>query len=678
MGLLDSLKRRLSGPARDPSAELDRAISLHEAGQLDRAEAIYRSVLAAQPRHPQAQHLLGLVHHQRGDNMAALQSINAAIMADPGVALFHFNLGNVLTALNEPESAAASYTQAVRLKPDYPQAWFNLGKARFDHAEYAGAVLAYEHAFQSIPDLPGLRFDFASALIAHGDRLIGSREFHARAAQLLATHWQQADHPDSARLMLAYALQQQGQLSDAEAHYRGVLEGRPAPADELKAHSNLANCYNQLGRMSEALVHYRRTLALNPALADTASSIAACINYEPATTAQDVLDAHRDWSRRFGITARHGAFANTREPDRNLRVGLVSPDLRRHPVAALCASTLERLHAHGIELHCYYNFPSADVVTERLRTAATAWRNVHPLTDEELADQIAADGIDILVDLAGHTSYNRLGVFARKPAPLLVSWLGYFNTTGLDSFDYFITDPWSSPPGQEAYFVEQLLRLPHTRFCYEPWEFVPEINALPALERGHVTFGCFNNLSKLNERVLALWARVLQAVPNSRLVIQAQSLNDNPNRERFSQQAASLGIARERLELRDFVPLEQAARAYHGIDIALDPFPFCGGMTSFEALWMGVPVVTLEQPLIAGRQTLSMLHNLGLPELVAKNEQDYVAIATGLAGDPEKLAALRAGLRPRFAASPLADYDAFARDLATALRGMWRNWVEHA
>jgi protein O-GlcNAc transferase len=282
------------------------------------------------------------------------------------------------------------------------------------------------------------------------------------------------------------------------------------------------------------------------------------------------------------------------------------------------------------------------------------------------------------VDLAGHTSHNRLGVFARKPAPLLVSWLGYFNTTGLDSFDYFLTDPWSSPPGQETYFVEQLLRLPHTRFCYEPWEFVPEVNALPALERGHVTFGCFNNLSKLNDRVLALWARVLQAVPGSRLVIQAQSLNDIPNRERFAQLAVSLGIARERLELREFMPLDQAALAYHGIDIALDPFPFSGGMTSFEALWMGVPVVTLEQPLIAGRQTLSMLHNLGLPELVAKSEQDYVAITAGLAGDPQNLAALRAGLRPRFAASPLADYDAFARDLATAFRGMWRNWVERA
>jgi len=682
MSLLNALKG-LFGSAADPAAQdaaLEQAISLHEAGRLDEAEAAYRTILRASPRHPEALHLTGVIHHQRGDHTAALQSINAAILAKPGVALFHFNFGNVLTALEEAETAAAAFKEAVRLRPEYAAAWFNLGKANFEQENYADAVTALRRAFELDATLSGLRFDLATMLIAHGDRVAGSKQFHREAAALLANHWPEAENPLAARLMLAYSLQQQDAWSEAEDHYCAVLDANPEPGDRLKAHSNVANCYNRLGRMTDALHHYRETLRLNPALADTASSIAACVNYEPTTTPRDVLDAHLDWARRFAGANTSGnrirTWKNNRDPERCLRVGLVSPDLRRHPVAALCVAALERLKPNALEIFCYYNFPSEDIITGRIRKATKGWRDISKLSDDEVIAAVEADGIDILIDLAGHTTNNRLGVFARKPAPLLVSWLGYFNTTGLDSFDYFLTDPHSSPPGQDAFFVENLVRLPHTRFCFEPWEFVPEVGALPALERGHVTFGCFNNLAKLNARVLTLWARILAAIPQSRLVIQAASLNDAANRERFAALAADLGIARERLELRNFMPLEQAARAYHGIDIALDPFPFCGGMTSFESLWMGVPVVTLEQPLIAGRQTLAMLHNLGHPEWIARDENQYVAIATGLAGNFDDLATIRRQLRPRFAASPLADYEGFARDFTTALRGMWRRWTE--
>lgn len=687
MRLLNALKSLFGGTTRPAvqDAALEQAIGLHEAGRLDEAGAAYRAILSVAPRHPQALHLAGVIQHQRGEHTAALQSINAAILAKPDVALFHFNLGNVLTALHEPEAAAAAFTEAARLKPGYAAAWFNLGKAHFEEENFANAVTALRRAFELDATLPGLRFDLATMLIAHGDRVHGpaqSKQFHREAAALLTHHWTEAENPLAARLMLAYSLQQQDAWSEAEQHYRAVLDAGPAPGDRLKAHSNLANCYNQLGRMTEALQHYRETLRLNPALADTASSIAACINYEPTTTPQDVIEAHRDWSRRFaGAGTDTGAkrirtWNNDRNPERRLRIGLVSPDLRRHPVAALCAATLERLDKSLVEVFCYYNFPSGDAVTERLRKTTTGWRDIAKLGDDEVVAAIQADGIDILIDLAGHTTHNRLGVFARKPAPIQVSWLGYFNTTGLDSIDYFLTDPHSSPTEQDAFFVEKLVRLPHTRFCYEPWEFVPEVSALPATEHGYITFGCFNNLSKLNARVLALWARILAAVPQSRLVIQAGSLNDTANRERFAALATDLGIANDRIELRSFVPLEQAARAYHGIDIALDPFPFCGGMTSFESLWMGVPVVTLEQPLIAGRQTLAMLHNLGHPEWIARDEDQYVAIATGLANNIEQLAAIRRELRPQFAKSALADYAGFARDFTAALRGLWHRWAE--
>jgi predicted O-linked N-acetylglucosamine transferase (SPINDLY family) len=336
---------------------------------------------------------------------------------------------------------------------------------------------------------------------------------------------------------------------------------------------------------------------------------------------------------------------------------------------------LERHDPARVETFCYYNYPGGDALTDRMRRAAHHWREIAGQSDAAVADAIRSDAIDILVDLAGHTRDTRLTVFARRPAPVQVSWLGYFNTTGLATMDYFVTDPVSSPPGQDRYFVERLVRLPATRFCYEPPEFLPDVNSLPARAWGHVTYGCLNNLAKVNDRVLVLWARILEAVPGARLVLQASALNDPLVQKHFRVRAEAHGIAAERLELHRFVPVEQAAATYHDIDIVLDPFPFCGGMTSLDALWMGVPVVTLPQTMIAGRQTASMLANLGLPELIANDAAGYVTAAVELAHDLDRLADLRAELRERFRRSPLADYDRFTRDLESAFAAMWEAWL---
>jgi predicted O-linked N-acetylglucosamine transferase (SPINDLY family) len=397
----------------------------------------------------------------------------------------------------------------------------------------------------------------------------------------------------------------------------------------------------------------------------------------PDVSPDQVFEAHRDWARTIAAPLYPIAptFLNDRDPDRRLRIGYVSPDLRRHPVGILFAPVLDRHDGAAFETYCYQNSARGDGMTGRMRRAAAHWRDVAELDDAALAARIREDRIDILVDLAGHTTHTRLPAFAKRPAPVQVSWLGYFNTTGVATMDYFVTDPHSSPPGQERFYVEKLVRLPATRFCYEPPEFMPEVNALPALRGGDVTFGCFNSLAKINARVLTLWARLLAAVPDARLVLQAGALSDAPNRERFRALAVEQGIPSERLELRPFVAVEDAAASYHDIDIALDPFPFCGGMTSLEALWMGVPVVTLVQEMIAGRQTAALLANLGLEELIATNEAQYVDIAVSLAKDLPRLAALRAGLRERFRASPLADTERFTRDLERAYREMWQSWA---
>ncbi len=681
MGLLDWLfgKRPPARPAGAALAEIiERAVALHEGGNLDQAEQLYRTVLEAEPRHAEALHLLGVAQHQRGDHAAALRSINAAIAAQPDHALFHFNLGNVLAAMGSAESAVTAFAAATRLNPRHAPAWFNLGKAQMALKRPEAAVLPLRQAFSLAPEAPDLRQELCTALLSLGDASPPGNTYFREAAILLDGHWQSMERPASARLMLAYGLHQQGRWTEAAAHYRGVLAGPHTLEEELKAHSNLANSCNQLGLMDEAVQHYRDALRLDPELRDCASSIAACINYLPACTPADVLSVHRDWAQRYlaGLRDPDRQWRGDGDPDRRLRIGYVSPDFRRHPVSALFAPIIEHHDRERFEVFCYYNYRAADAVTERIRAASAHWRDVAGVEHALLADAIMRDGIDILVDLAGHTAHNRLPVFARKPAPVQVEWLGYFATSGIDAFDYFLSDPHCSPEGQERWFVETLLRLPHTRFCYEPYPFMPEVGDLPALSRGQVTFGCFNNLAKLNSGVLKLWGRLLGAVPRSRLIIQSQALDDRPNRERFAALAADCGIARERLELRPFVALERAAYAYHEVDIALDPFPFCGGMTSFEALWMGVPVVTREGELIAGRQTLSMLANLGLGDLAASSDDHYIQIASRLAADFDALSALRHGLRSRFRASPLMDYAGFTTALESEYRHMWRRWLD--
>ena len=682
MGLLDWLFRRpvhRNAPSHTTPAPLDAAIEAHERGELDVAEAAYRAILSRDAAHSGALHLLGVIAHQRGQHEAALEPIRKAIASNGSVALYHFNLGNVLAALGRTSEAAVAFAEAARLDPEHVGALCNLGHARLALKELTAAVHALRRAYTLAPDTPGLRMDLGTALLSLGDESVTGKPQFNEAIELFASHWRSEAKPAAARLMLAYALAQFGRWSEAMEHYEGILADPMSLPVELKAHSNAGNCCNQLGRMEDAVRHYREALRLNPDMPDTASSIAACINYLPGASPADVLDAHRDWDRRFGETLLANSpylrTADTRDRNpangRRLRIGYVSPDFRRHPVTALFAPVMDRHDRDAFEIYCYYNHRGSDEVTDRLRARATVWRDVAGLEHDALAAQIAADRIDILVDLAGHTALNRLPAFARKPAPILVEWLGYFTTTGIGAFDYFISDPHCSPPGQEAWFTERLVRLPHTRFCYEPYPFMPEVSPLPALTRGYVTFGCLNNLAKVNRDVLELWARVLAAVPRSRLALQAHALEDADNRRRFLGLASQCGIAAERIIIRPYAALREAAHAYHDIDIALDPFPFCGGMTSFESLWMGVPVVTRDSPLIAGRQTLSMLVNLGHPEWIARDSEAYAAIARQLAGDLQALAARRAGLRGRFRSSALMDHAGFTTALERAYHDMW-------
>ena len=670
MRLLRALQRWLGG---GDAAGLEAAIRLHEDGDLAGAERRYLAILGTNRRNADATHLLGLIAHQRGEHARAVEQIGAAIALKSDNAIYHYNLGNALAALGRSKEAAESFGAAARIDPAHVAARTNLAHA-LTAAGRLGEAAAEFRRLSSLQPGPAASHALAGALIRWADDDPAAAQCYDEAAALLEQMWQDAPDPAAARLALAHCLQQRQRWTEAAGHYLAVLALKP---DNPAIHNDLANCFNQLGRMPEAVSHYRETYRLAPDFPAARASVLACLNYDPDCTPERAAAEHRQWAAQ--VAARHYPktlhFDNDRDPERRLRVGYVSPDLRRHPVSAIFAPVLAAHDRSRVEAVCYYNFDAEDVVTLELKSLAAEWRAVADLADGALCEQIRRDRIDILVDLAGHTMHNRLLAFARKPAPVQVSWLGYFNTTGLATMDYFLSDPWSSPPGQERYYVEELLRLPHTRFCYQPPQYMPAVSALPAQSRGHVTFGCFNNLAKINEKVLALWADVLRAAPDSRLLVQAAALDDAPNRSRFGELCAGCCIAPERLELRGFVPIEQAAAGYAEIDIALDPFPFCGGMTSLEALWLGVPVVTLPGATIASRQSASMLMNLGLPELIAADTTQYVSAAAQLARDLPRLSGMRRGLRQRFAASALMDYAGFTRELEAAYRRMWQRWV---
>jgi len=646
MGLLDRV-RGVFARVDERSGEAARAVELFEQGRVDEAAAACAGALARNPHDAQALHLRGLIAERAGDHGRAAEFIEMAVAVAPAVGLYRYNLGNAQRMLGRPEDAIGSYSRAVELEPDRFAAWFNLAQVQAERGRPVPAIAAFRQALRVVPASAEARLGLAGALVDSAQIGEDGEAACTEALALVEADWSRAPDPSRARFVLAMSLAGCERWTEATTHLQALVAEHP---DAAEIRNQLANCYNRIGRPADAVREYRETFRVAPQFHHALTSVLGTLNASADVSPEEVFAAHRDWAATVAAPLYPAAprFMNTREPGRRLRIGYVSPDLRRHPVGTMFAPVLERHDAARVETFCYYNYPRGDVMTDRLRRAAHHWRDIAGLEDAAVAEAIRTDAIDILVDLVGHTRYTRLPVFARRPAPVQVSWLGYFNTTGLATMDYFVTDPISSPVGQDRYFVERLVRLPCTRFCYEPPAFLPDVNALPARAHGHVTFGSLNALAKLNDPLV---------------------------RQSVRERAQVHGIPPERLELRRFVPVEQAAEAYHDIDVALDPFPFCGGMTSLDALWMGVPVVTLPQIMIAGRQTASMLANLDMPELIAADEAGYVAIATSLAGDLDRLAALRAGLRERFRRSPLADYDRFTRDLEQAFTGMWETWL---
>jgi protein O-GlcNAc transferase len=431
--------------------------------------------------------------------------------------------------------------------------------------------------------------------------------------------------------------------------------------------ANLAVACRQMGRVEASIARFREALSLAPRETDIFSSYLFSLNFSTRLTPAEIFAEHRRYGGLFAAPARRAA---DRDPARKLRLGYISPDFNHHAVAYFIEPVLARHDSAGFDVFCYYLNSREDATTVRLKALSPHWIECAALTDDQLAARIEADRIDILVDLAGHTAANRLPVFARKPAPVQATWLGYLNTSGMGAMDYRLTDQTADPPGQtEQLHTEKLARLPESQWCYRHPGPTPPVSALPAPATGAVCFGSFNKFQKLSEHVLAIWADTLLRVAGSRLLVVGVPRGEQP---RLADFFGKRGIAPQRLEMHDRVPLDEFRAMHRHVDMAFDSHPYSGATTTCDSLWMGVPTLTLTGASSISRSTASLLHTLGLPDWIARTPAEFVELAARHAGDLPRLADLRARLRTRLESSPLMDAARFTRNLETAYRDMWR------
>ena len=628
---------------------------LREQGNLDDAISSCRQAVRLNANYADAHVNLGNAQLAKGNLDHAVTSYRRAIELNPNAALTHSNLGNALKDQGKLDQAVASYQCALERQPDLAEAHNNLGNALKDLGRSAEAVAFYHQAIQRKPD-------YAEAYNNLGNVLV--EQEHLDEAILCCRRALELK-PDyaAAYTNLGNALLGQGKLDESIACYRRVLELTP---EDAQAYTNLANPLQVQGKWEEATNCRRKALDLRPNFAEAHSNLLLTLQYVEQITQAKLLDAHADFDRRHATGLRGTTVPKIVDPSR-LRLGFVSADLGRHPVGYFLVGVLEQLRQQQVETVCYSDRIVKDDLTRRIQSAVSEWRDVKGLGDEALADQIRSDQIDVLFDLAGHTAQNRMLVFARKPAPIQITWAGYASTTGLSAIDYILADRYEIPPDAEWGYRERVLRMPDGYICYEPPVYAPVVGPLPALNTGRMTFGCFNNPAKITSKVIDVWSAILEQSPGSRLVLQYKGWNDPGVAGRFIDELKHR-IDPDRLEFVGQTPHAECLASYNRIDLALDPFPYSGGLTTCEALWMGVPVITCPGETFASRHSLSHLSNIGLTETIANDLDQYIERAVSLANDLPRLSNLRAGLRQRMADSPLCDAKRFTIHLISLLR----------
>jgi predicted O-linked N-acetylglucosamine transferase (SPINDLY family) len=639
---------------------------LHGQKRHEEAEASYRKALEIKPDYAEALVNRGLALAELSRQTEAEESYRRALETNPNNVDAYFNLGNLMLELKRPADAEAHYRSALSIRPDHPEANLNLGRTLFLRSKLNEAGVHFWRALKSRPDYAEAYCDLGELLIS-GSKLQEAEESLRHAIRL---------KPElaNAHSMLGVALKDQGRLNEAEASSRRALELKPDDASML---CGLANVLQTQGRLDEAEALFRKALRHQPENALIHSNLLFCIAHSNKIDTSALFADHLRFAEQFeSPLKRHWQpHDNPRIAERTLQVGIVSGDFRNHAIANFIQPVLAHLaNRPQLSLHAYANYPADDASTRSLRNFFAHWHPVSALNDDELAQKIRADGIDILIDLSGHTAYNRLLAFARKPAPVQISWMGYPATTGLTAMDYYFSDRFLLPEGMfDAQFTEKIVRLP-ANAPFLPFAASPPVNALPALTNGYVTFGSFNRLNKINHQSVAMWSELLRALPESRMLI--AGLPEDGRSDVLHEWFAQEGIPLQRLDFHPRGSMETYVALHHQVDICLDTYPYNGGTTTLHALWMGVPTLSQAGFTAAGRTGAMILSHAGLEKFIAQNTADFIRKGAAFANDLDALSHIRANGRERFANSALGRPAVIAAGLEQALRQMWQRWCE--
>jgi predicted O-linked N-acetylglucosamine transferase (SPINDLY family) len=680
-----------------PEEAFEVAIRKHHAGRRAEAEAIYRKILAAKPDHPDALHMLGALAHEQGKHAEAIELVRQAIDHEPANAGYRHTLGVVLSATEDLTGAIESYRAALAVRPDDTSILHDLARALQRQGKLDEAIQNYDRALAAGPENPDVLNDRGAARQVAGNIDLAISDF---LAALRARANFAAAHNN-----LGNALLENGRVDEAINSFRQAIALEYGLAI---AHYNLGNALKEKGDLDGAIEAYRRTLSLRPGWSDALNNLGTALkdsgqlgeaiecyrqaavhggskvfgnllyamHFHPDYGAARIRREHAAWNEIYAkpIAPARAEHQNDPAPERRLKIGYVSPDFRQHSQSFFTLPLLSHHDRASFETFCYSDVARPDDLTDRVRQCADIWRETARLSDAEFAEMVREDAIDILIDLTLHMSRNRMLAFARKPAPVQVTWLGYPGTTGLETMDYRLSDPYLDPPDAgDEFYSETTVRLPHSFWCYDPLHDGPEISPSPVKENGFVTFGSLNAFYKVTAPTIEAWARVMSALSGSRMLLLAPR---GEARNRFLESMRRHGISSDRVEFCERNPREAYLATFRRIDLSLDPIPCPGHTTTFDSLWMGVPVVTLAGATAISRGGLSVLSNLGLEDFVARSAEQYVAIATKLARERTRLAELRFTLRDHLRHSPLMDAKRFARDIEVAYRRIWRRWCE--
>lgn len=641
----------------------------HKSGNWKAAKATYLEVIKKDPENAEALHMLGCLLDAQGNTAQGVTFLLRAVKFNPSAHAYFYNLANMQLKLGNAIESVRNYREAIRIKPDYAAAHNNLGRSLTQLGQRMEAKACFLTAISIQANYADAHYNLGIELKTEGD-VEGAVSAFLRALQL------QPRFAD-AYCNLGGVYMQSQRVSQAAFAYSKALEVDPI---NFRNHTNLGAALLRMGRQQDAIDCFKDALKLNPSDAATHSNLIIASSYITSDP-KALLSLSEEWRLAHCHTLEKTSRKHTNlvESERRLRIGFVSADFRHHAAAYWIEPVLSNFKSDDFEVYCYSCNAVVDTTTQRFMSYADHWIESAEMANEALAERIRLDTIDVLIDLSSHTEGHRLLVFARQPAPVQVSWFGFPISTGLKSIQYRITDTVIDPPEQAAnQYSEELVRLNRFYAAYRPEPTAPTVEAGPVSHNNFITFASLNSFSKITPLMLEVWAELLNSIPDSRLIIQSAGLENEGMAEQIHQIFSKHGVNRNRLSLRGWTSMSNFLLLGQEADIALDPYPFNGGVTTCHALWMGLPVITMSGQSAASRVGAAILSSLGMTDLIARFPADYKVIAQNLATDRTKLASLRSSLRLRMHSSGLLDGAQLSGDVASAIKAMWRTWCAKA